>query len=143
MDVMQSPTPTYVSETTDKGARFARSKVALTLAGVSLAWSTALTPGIPQANASTRPFAMRSTRHGRGGGTMDRGVTNNGQIVMAAPQATAPIAAPSAGLYFEIGPAETIEQIAARHRAHRARSRARSETLIDADIPILEDGADW
>lgn len=53
-------------------------------------------------------------------------------------------AAPSdAAQYFEIMPEEWVNDYAARHRARAAESATRQREYMDADIPLIFEGADW
>ncbi len=45
--------------------------------------------------------------------------------------------------YAEIGPEQTIEQMAARHRARVAADSVEKHTYADIDVPFVDDGADW
>ena len=43
----------------------------------------------------------------------------------------------------ELGPAQTIQQMADRHRTRVAANSAEGQPLIDLDVPFMDDGADW
>ena len=45
--------------------------------------------------------------------------------------------------YAELGPEQTIEQMAARHRARVAADSVVKHTYSDIDLPFVDDGADW
>jgi hypothetical protein len=45
--------------------------------------------------------------------------------------------------YAELGPEQTIEQMAARHRARVAADSVEKPTYADIDLPFVDDGADW
>jgi hypothetical protein len=52
-------------------------------------------------------------------------------------------ASPSIETFFETVPEETVEQMAARHRARLSSRQADTTEYLDVDLPLVDDGDDW
>jgi hypothetical protein len=45
--------------------------------------------------------------------------------------------------FVELGPEQTIQQMAARHRARIAADAAEGQPFVEVDVPFVDDGANW
>lgn len=45
--------------------------------------------------------------------------------------------------FVDLGPEQTIQQMAARHRARVAQDAKEGQPFADVDFPFVDDGADW